>query len=224
MTRPYTWWLFVLESGCMIKRIIVDIDYTLLKPNYDREPVFFEKYVPSDNDYFIYHMYEILKEYEDNHVKYELNTILEHLNKYSSGIELDKDFFYDWVKFSTELDEQDVSIVCDVLSYLSGKYELVAFSNWVRDSSIKKLQKLDLLKYFTRVYGGDDYLKPYPESYHLAIGNYKPEECFMIGDNLNNDVIGAINAGLQAIHYTNGKDVNHEYPKIKCLSELKDLF
>lgn len=207
----------------MIKRIIFDIDYTLLKPNYDREYLFFKKYVSEDNHYFIYHMYEILKEYEDTHLKYELNTILNHLNRYCDGLELDEKFFNDWVNFSTELDKQDTSVVDDVLSYLSNKYELVALSNWVRESSIKKLEKTDLLKYFTHVYGGDDYLKPNVESYTMAIGSYKPEECIMIGDNLNIDIIGAINAGLHAIHYTNGKYVDHQYQKIKCLSELKKL-
>ncbi len=207
----------------MIKRIIFDIDYTLLKPNYNREPDFFLRYVSEDNDYFVHHMYEILKEYEETHVKYELSAILKHLNKYSGDIRLDQKFFNEWVEFSTELDEQDISISYDVLSYLSSKYEIVALSNWVKKSSTKKLEKFDLLKHFSEIYGGDDYLKPYSESYQLAIGNYKPEECLMIGDNLTNDVIGAINAGLHAIHYTNGKEVEHEYPKIKCLSELKKL-
>lgn len=207
----------------MVKRIIFDIDYTLLKPNYDREYLFLERYVSADNDYFIHHIGEILKEYEDTNHKYEINTILKHLNKYSGGIELDEAFFNDWVDFSTLLDEQNTDIVADVLSYLSNKYELVALSNWIRKSSIKKLEKAGLLKYFVEVYGGDDALKPHPESYQLAIGSYKPEECIMIGDNLNTDIIGAINNGLHAIHYTNGKEIEHGYQKIKCLSELKDL-
>jgi len=207
----------------MIKRVIFDIDYTLLKPNYNREYEFLEKYVSKENDYFIHHMYEILKEYEDTNVKYDLNTILKHLNKYSGDYLLDESFFNDWVIFSTELDEQDTSIVHDVLSYLSDEYELVALSNWIRKASIKKLEKFDLLKYFTEVYGGDDCLKPNPGSYKMAIGNHKPDECIMIGDNLNTDVIGALNAGLHAVHYTNGKTVEHEYQKINCLSELKKL-
>ena len=158
----------------MIKQIIFDIDYTLLKPNYDREYLFLQKYVSKDNEYFIHHMYEILLEYESNNSRYELCSILNHLNQYSDDVQLDERFFNDWVEFSSELDEQDTTIVHDVLSYLNDKYELVALSNWVRTAQIRKLEQLDLLKYFTQVYGGDDFLKPSLESYQLAIGSYKP--------------------------------------------------
>lgn len=207
----------------MIKRIIFDIDYTLVKPNYDKEYLFLKEYVNSDNSYFIYHMYEILKEYEDNHLKYEMNSFLNHLNKYAGEVVLDEKFFYDWINYSAKLDEQNVEEVHKVLSYLKNSYELIALSNWLKEAQIKKLEQVDLLKYFSTVYGGDDYLKPNLESYYLAIGNHRPEECIMIGDNLDMDVIGPINAGLHAFHYTNGKEVDHGYQKIKNLSELKSL-
>lgn len=207
----------------MIKRIIFDLDYTLLKPNYDREHEFLKQYVPLDNEYFIYHMYEILKEYETTHPRYELESFLKHMNKYSNGVKIEKDFFDNWAIFSTKLDDQDTSIVDDVLIYLSKKYELVVLTNWVTEAQKKKLENFDLLKYFDEVYGGDKCLKPFQESYQMAMGNNKPEECVMIGDNLNSDVIEPIKYGLQAIHYTNGKEVNHEYQKVKCLSELKKI-
>ena len=34
-----------------------------------------------------------------------------------------------------------------------------------------------------------------------AIGDNKPEECIMIGDNFERDIQGALNAGLQVIWY-----------------------
>ena len=207
----------------MIKRIVFDIDYTLVKPNYDKEYLFLQEYVAKDNDYFIYHMYEILKEYEDSNRKYEISSFLNHVNKYSGNVKLDEKFFYDWIDYSAKLDEQNVDDIHTLLSYLRNKYELVALSNWIREAQIKKLEQVDLLKYFSAVYGGDDGLKPYLESYQMAIGNHEPEECIMIGDNLDMDVIGALNAGLHAFHYTNGKEVDHNYQKIKCLSELKEL-
>lgn len=207
----------------MIKRIIFDLDYTLLKPNYDKEHNFFKQFVSLDNEYFIHHMGEILREYETTYPKYELELFLKHINKYSNGIKIGKDFIDKWVLFSAELDIQDTSIVKDVLSYLNGKYELVVLTNWLTEAQKKKLEKFDLLKYFEEVYGGDKCLKPFKESYQMAIGSHKPEECVMIGDNLNSDVIEAIKYGLQAIHYTNGKEVNHEYQKVKCLSELKKI-
>ena len=45
----------------MIKRIIFDIDYTLLVPNYYREKEFFSRILSSENAFFINNMYLILK-------------------------------------------------------------------------------------------------------------------------------------------------------------------
>lgn len=45
----------------------------------------------------------------------------------------------------------------------------------------------------------------------------------MIGDNLEVDIIGAINAGLDAIHYDEKEKAEHKYKKIKKIGELKKL-
>ena len=113
----------------MVKRIIFDVDYTLLKPNYSNESEFFQKWVSSDNEYFLYHMYEILTEYEQNYARYEMNNLLKHLNKYSNGIILGESFYKAWLEFIMDLEEQDVQIVHGVLSYLKEKYELAVLTN-----------------------------------------------------------------------------------------------
>ena len=205
----------------MIKRIIFDIDYTLLIPNYYREREFFSKVVPKENDYFINHMYEILTNYERKYKKYDRHLLLKHLNQYLNS-PLDSSFIDKWFKFNIELDAQDVSEAKDVLNYLS-KYELVTLSNWFKEPQMEKLNKLGLLKYFQEFYGGDDFIKPYKESFLNACGNRKPSECIMIGDNLEADIIGAINAGLNAIHYTRDQDQIREFQKVKRLSELKKI-
>lgn len=43
------------------------------------------------------------------------------------------------------------------------------------------------------------YEKPNPESYRIALGSDPPEECFMVGDNVDADVLGAEKVGLPAI-------------------------
>lgn len=43
------------------------------------------------------------------------------------------------------------------------------------------------------------YEKPNPESYRIALGGNPPGECFMIGDNVDADVLGAEIVGLPAI-------------------------
>ena len=43
------------------------------------------------------------------------------------------------------------------------------------------------------------YEKPNPESYRVALGGNPPGECFMVGDNVEADVLGAERVGLPAI-------------------------
>ena len=85
------------------------------------------------------------------------------------------------------------------------------------------LELLGLKKYFKEFHSGDEILKPYKASFINACGNNKPSECVMIGDNLEVDIIGAINAGLDAIHYDEKEKAEHEYKKIKKIGELKKL-
>lgn len=204
----------------MIKRVIFDVDYTLLKPNYNNESEFFKKYIPEDNEYFIYHMDEILKQYEMDFESYNKDYFLKYINQFSN-VPLNEEFLENWFNFSSHLEEQDTSEAQEILEYLLPKYEIVVLTNWFREVQIKKLLQVDLLKYMKEIYTGDQYLKPYPESYLMAIGTHKPKECIMIGDNLEADVIGAIDSGLHAIHYTRGRELDHSYQKVKTLQELK---
>ena len=43
------------------------------------------------------------------------------------------------------------------------------------------------------------YEKPHPESHRVALGGDPPGECFMVGDNIDSDVLGAEELGLRAI-------------------------
>ena len=205
----------------MIKRVIFDIDYTLLKPNYDEEHTFFSKI--NMNDYFLNHIGEVLDYYEKTHIHYEVNDFLKYLSHYSKT-PLDEEFLKSWFQFNTELKEQDVSEAVEILEYLrQQKVEIVALSNLFTTAQRKKLEKVGLIQYFDEVYGGDIYLKPYIESYLTAIGYCAPNECLMIGDNLQVDVIAPSNLGIHGIHYTQSES-NHEYPKIKKLTEIKKYF
>lgn len=87
-------------------------------------------------------------------------------------------------------------------------------------SSKEKIGKVGLLKYFDAVYGGDIYLKPNPEAYLNAIGNHDPKDCMMVGDTLEVDVSAPSLLGINAIHFTKD-DVEHEFTKVKKLTEIK---
>lgn len=201
-----------------MKRIIFDIDYTLLKPNYENELDFFKDYAM--NEYFMNNIPKVLGDFENKHLKYNKLELLNYLNQFSSS-NLDESFLMDWFRFNIELENQDVNDAKELLEYCKRKgIEIVALTNWFTDVQMKKLEKVGLLKYFDKVYGGDIFLKPNPESYLNAIGNHKPGECIMVGDTLEVDVMAPSRLGIKVIHFTE-KDLEHEFVKVKKLVEVK---
>ncbi|MDD3340808.1 MAG: HAD-IA family hydrolase [Bacilli bacterium] len=204
-----------------IKRIIIDIDYTLITPNYYREDVFFKE----QKLYLKETPHVILTEYEKRYKRYTKKQLLYFMNQYSTE-PIDKDFLEKWMVFTTELDPQDVSEVVETLAYLKEKkLDLAALSNWFTWVQAKKLEQVKMLSYFTKVYGGDYFIKPHKESFLLASGPYGMDECVMIGDNPIADIKGAENVGMPAIWYTEGREEeDYKKPKIKRISDLKQIF
>lgn len=125
-----------------------------------------------------------------------------------------------------------------VLEYVKSKYEVVVLTDWYKDQQVKRLEKAKILKYFQEVYAAENTKrKPFQEAFIQAIGENKPEECIMIGDNFQRDIEGALKAGIQAIYYNpnnteQSKKIsfynlknNEETKQIKyyTISELKEI-
>jgi len=78
------------------------------------------------------------------------------------------------------------------------------------------------LKYFTNVYGTEKIkMKPNKEAFEAASGNYNLNECVMIGDNLKNDIMGALNVGMGAIFYNRKKNIVDS--NVICINKFEDL-
>jgi putative hydrolase of the HAD superfamily len=86
-----------------------------------------------------------------------------------------------------------------------------------------------LTDYFTSVVTSDGagYKKPDAAIFHFALdkANARKHESVMIGDNLQTDIIGAKNFGIDHIYFnpekrTHKATVTHE---IDCLSQLKEI-
>lgn len=123
-----------------MKRIIFDVDYTLLKPNYENEIAFFKDYAMTKE--FMDDIGKALGEFENNQLKYNVKEFLNYLNQFSS-FNLDETFLYNWFRFNIELEEQDVSDAKELLEYCrKTKIEIVALTNWFTEVQKKKLEKL----------------------------------------------------------------------------------
>ena len=107
----------------------------------------------------------------------------------------------------------------EILSYLQVKsYVLHLITNGFEQTQWKKIRNSGIDKYFTAVITSEasNSMKPEPEifAYALRKSGAKLDESIMIGDNLEADIQGAMNAGMDNIF------VNHIHTK----TELKPTF
>lgn len=207
----------------MIKRIIFDIDNTLIDVPKSIEEGYQQVLDKFNINYKGSDLYEAIGTYEtcSKYKKYDRDELIKVINDYLN-INIDKVFFDEYLKMYDNLETKLNDGVKETLEYLSKKYELVCLTNWFTESQENRLRKLDILKYFKEIYGTDKVMmKPLPESYMSAIGNFKPEECLMVGDNLNVDIKVPFELGINVYHLNkNGKT---KYPTIKNISDLKEL-
>lgn len=96
----------------------------------------------------------------------------------------------------------------EILDYLSEKnYKLHLITNGFEKTQHSKLKNAGLSDYFIEVITseGSNSLKPHKEIFDFALEKTgaTPEESIMIGDTIDVDILGAVNAGIDQIH------VNH---------------
>ena len=105
--------------------------------------------------------------------------------------------------------ENNIDLI-KILRKLSKRYELSAFTDFFTEVQTKLLESYEILCYFNEVIGTDIYkVKPYHDGFISICGNYKPEECIYIGDNLEKDIKPAENIGMNTLLY----DPNNNYKR-----------
>lgn len=118
----------------------------------------------------------------------------------------------------------------ETLGYLQGKYNLHLISNGFKEACEKKLQHSKLKPYFKTIVISEMFgvNKPDPRIFEHALqkGEAERKTSVMIGDNLDADVRGAQNAGIEAIFFNSiglerPEDVRH---MIRDLGELQQVF
>ncbi len=116
-----------------------------------------------------------------------------------------------------------------VLDYLSVNYELHMITNGFKEIQSVKLKNSGLEKYFDIVVTSETtrYRKPDKEIFELAMqrANASVEQSIMIGDNLEADIAGAINANMDHVWFNpsgvkTDVQIQHE---IQNLIELKNI-
>lgn len=117
----------------------------------------------------------------------------------------------------------------EILEYLFQKYPLHLISNGFAETTEMKVKGTAITKYFqtviTPTHSG--FKKPEKEmfSFALKMANAKAEKVLMIGDDLQADILGAKNAGIDQVFFNPSKrshDVSVTF-EIRRLEELKSI-
>lgn len=116
--------------------------------------------------------------------------------------------------------------VLELLDYLAQKYTLHIITNGFEEVQQLKLEKSGIIKYFDEIITSESVgvKKPNPRVFNYALEKVgaMPENCVMVGDNLEADIIGALNCGITSIHF-NLNDEKFEQKKYISVSSLLEI-
>jgi putative hydrolase of the HAD superfamily len=228
------------------RHLFFDLDHTLWDFETNAKETLHELYVLNDlhekdiSDFdkffshYTYHNARLWKRYEQGFIKQsELrwkrmwHTLLE----YKIGDEiLAKKLatqFLERLPFKKEV----FPYTAEILDYLKNKdYQLHLITNGFEEIQNSKLQSSNIHHYFKEIITSEksQSLKPNKEifEYALNLAKAKKEESIMIGDNLETDIEGAANAGMDTV-FVNHLNIE---PTVKStfiiyhLKELEEIF
>lgn len=220
----------------MIKYLLFDLDNTIILDEEDDINIYknvLKSLNYNQEDYR--KIYDTIDEYELSVTEEELfftkNGLLEFLNKSLKRV------------YTIELIEKlceaigkcwirKVLLDIETVEYLASKYKLYIYTNFFEDAQIQRIKNIGYDKYFEKVFGPDNYgLKPYRKSLDMVLDviGASPNECIMIGDTKDKEILSASNVGMKAILFDyDGKRDKKEielnnYIIVKNLKELKGI-
>lgn len=118
----------------------------------------------------------------------------------------------------------------EVLTYLKNKgYRMFLLTNGFKEVQVTKIKANNLEQYFEQMITSDEagYQKPNRKIFEYALTkvNAKKSQSLMIGDDLNTDILGANQFGMDAVFYNYGgsKHDSKVMYEIESLQELKEF-
>lgn len=223
----------------MIKNILIDLDGTILNFNAGERKSFiktikeFSKYILKEEDILLFSEINerLFNEYASGKMirivfqEERFKEIFNALNISADASRANK-FFIDKLKYSAELYDD----VIDTLLYLNEKYNLYIASNGMMAVQTKRLETAGILHLFNRCYVSEaiGVNKPDIKFFNYIfndLNNYNKEEFIIIGDRLETDIQGGINANIKTILINRDNVKGNIKPnyEIKSLLELKKL-
>jgi len=114
----------------------------------------------------------------------------------------------------------------EILDYLQNSYNLHIITNGFKEVQQVKMQNANIDNYFKTVTNSESVgvKKPNPKIFNhaLKVANANADQCIMIGDNYEADILGAINIGMDAVFFGNyNNKLNAKIKQVDNLIYLK---
>ena len=215
----HTLWDFETNSGLTFKRIfeLHNVEANLTE--------FLEVYKPIN-----FYYWKLYREEKITKPQLRNGRLKDAFNELS--FEIDDDLIYklsyDYIEHLTTFDHVFEG-THDILRYLQKKYILHIITNGFEEAQERKMKASKLKSYFTTVTNSEmvGVKKPNPQIFNHALNKAgaHPSESVMIGDNLEADIQGAVNVGMDAILFDQSKSLeNNNYKRVSHLMDLKYIF
>ncbi len=116
--------------------------------------------------------------------------------------------------------------VFELLDYLQSKYTMHIITNGFEEIQKLKLERSGISHYFEQLITSESVgvKKPNPRVFEYALkkAGAKAAESVMIGDNIEADIMGALNCGIASIHF-NESNENSDQKKHKSVTSLLEI-
>lgn len=219
-----------------MKNLIFDLDNTIILDKEEdiedyKEALENIGYAPDD----YYKIYEAIDETEEllteEDIYFKREKLLNYINQ-----KLNRNYTMELIESLSDVvgRKWTKTILLDeeIVKYLAGKYNLYVYTNFLEKPQMQRLQTIGYDKYFKDVFGADEVgAKPFKKGIEnvLELIGAKPEECMMIGDSKNKEILSAYKVGMKAILYDydgnrDRKDIQLDnYIVIKDFKELLEI-
>jgi putative hydrolase of the HAD superfamily len=215
----HTLWDFEKNSGLAFNEIFIELNFPFSLD------VFLKFYNPINHAQW--------KLYRENKITQEdlrfnrLNKTFEKLN-YSASIGLIDKISEQYITYLSTFPHLFEGAI-ELLEALKSRFRLHIITNGFDKVQQFKIENSGIKSFFEFVFTAEKvgFKKPHPEIFiqSLKTVNTTAEASIMIGDSFEADILGALNQGMQAIHFnSHNEEVHAKCPIVYSLAELKALF
>ena len=214
----YTLWDFDKNSAFAFETIFKERDFEISLDD------FLKIYIPRNQHYW--------KLYQVNQISHEelryfrLKDVFDALKFEVSDAIIDQ-ISDDYIKYLPEHNHLFDGAI-EILDYLKPNYKLHIITNGFASVQTKKLNNSKIGHYFDTITNSEmaGVKKPHPTifDFALSLANALKEESLMIGDSYEADIVGAQEAGIEAIFFNEQNvEVENQVLQIKHLLDLKNI-